>query len=70
MVDRMIQKPEVGQRFRKISSPSIVWEVVGHRTDRDGIPHVRLVSIGQHSRAILIAESIVGRPDIFMQDPS
>jgi len=61
---------EVGQKFRKISSPSIVWEVVGHRTDRDGIPHVRLVSIGQHSRAILIAESVVARAEIFMRDPS
>lgn len=70
MDERKMQKPEIGQRFRKVSSPSVVWEVVGHLVDRGGIPHVRLVSLGQHSRAMLIAESVVGRPDMFVHDPS
>ena len=65
-----MQRPEIGQRFRKRSLPSVVWEVVGHLIDRGGIRHVRLVSTGPHSRSILIAESVVGRPDMFTQEPS
>jgi hypothetical protein len=69
MDDRKMQKPEIGQRFRKMSLPSVVWEVVGHLVDRCGIPHVRLVSIGPHSRTMLIAESVIGRSDMFTQEP-
>ncbi len=60
-----MRKVEVGQRYAKISAPSIVWEIVGRRTDCDGIPHVRLVSIADGTRSILIAESVVARPDAF-----
>lgn len=63
----MIQKLEIGQRYRKVSSPSTIWEVIGCRTDRDGIPHVRLVSITDQTRVILIAESVVERSGSFVR---
>ena len=65
-----MQRSEIGQRFRKISLPSVIWEVVGYLTDRGGIPHILLASIGHHSRSILIAESVVRRSDMFIQEPS
>ena len=55
----------IGQRYRKTSSPSTVWEVVGHRTDGDGIKHIRLVSVADHTRTILIGEWALTRPDVF-----
>jgi hypothetical protein len=60
-------KLEIGQRYRKLSAPSIVWKIVGYRTDHDGIPHVRLVSTADETRSILIAESVVARSDRFAQ---
>jgi hypothetical protein len=60
-----MQKLEIGHRYRKVSAPSIIWQIVGYRTDRDGIPHVRLVSVSDQTRCILIAESVVGRADVF-----
>lgn len=62
-----MRKIEIGQRYKKVSAPSIVWEIVGYRTDRDGIPHVRLVNVADGTLSILIAESIVARPDAFSQ---
>jgi hypothetical protein len=58
-------KLEIGQRYRKVSSPSTVWEVVAYRTDRGGIPHVRLVSTTDQTRSILMAESLFARSNIF-----
>ncbi len=60
-----MRKLAIGQRYRKISSPSTIWEIVGHRTDYDGISHVRLVSVADHTRTILISEQLVARPDAF-----
>lgn len=51
----------IGQRYRKTSSPSIVWEIVGDRTEGDGIRHIRLVSVGDRTRTILIAERLLAR---------
>lgn len=55
----------IGQRYRKTSSPSTVWEVVGRRTDECGINHFRLVSTADHTRTILIGEWALNRPDVF-----
>lgn len=60
-----MQKLEIGQRYRKVSSPTVIWKIVGHRIDRDGISHVRLVSTNDATRSILIAESVVARWDRF-----
>lgn len=55
----------VGQRYRKTSSPSIVWEIVGDRTEQDGIRHIRLVSVADRTRTILIAERFLARSEAF-----
>lgn len=55
----------IGQRYRKMSSPSTVWEVIGHRTDGCGISHFRLISTADHTRTILIGEWALNRPDVF-----
>jgi hypothetical protein len=52
-------KIEIGQLFRKISAPSIVWEIIENGIDRDGISHVRLLSTIDQTHSILIAESVV-----------
>ena len=54
-----MRKLEVGQRYRKVSSPSIVWEIVADGIERDGIPHVRLLSLADPTHSILIAERVV-----------
>lgn len=55
----------IGQRYRKISSPSTLWEIVGERTDQDGIRHIRLVSVADRTRTILIGEQHLARSDAF-----
>jgi hypothetical protein len=55
----------IGQRYRKVSSPSIVWEIVGDRTDGERIRHIRLVSIADRTRTILISEHMLARSDAF-----
>lgn len=60
-----MRKLAIGQRYRKISSPATVWEIVGNRVDHDGIRHVRLVSVADRTRTILIAEGLVARADAY-----
>ncbi len=55
----------IGQRYRKTSSPSILWEIVGDRTEQDGIRHIRLVSVADRTRTILIAERFLARSETF-----
>jgi len=64
----MLKKLEIGQRYRKTSAPSIVWEVIESGIDRDGIPHVRLLSLVDQTHSILIADSIVVRSDQFRRE--
>jgi len=52
-------KLEIGQLFRKISAPSIVWEIIENGVEREGISHVRLLSMVDQTNSILIAESVV-----------
>ena len=60
-----MERVEIGRRYRKVSVPWIVWEVVGRLTDGAGIPHVRLASVRDPTRVILIAESVVLRAGFF-----
>lgn len=64
-----MRKHAIGQRYRKVSFPAIVWEVVGHRTDLDGIRHVRLVNVADQTRTVLIGEGFLARPDAYIPAP-
>lgn len=66
----MQQQVKIGRRYKKVSLPWITWEVIGTPLDWDGIRHVRLVNISDPTRVILIAESIVARPEFFALVPA
>lgn len=66
----MQQHVEIGRRYKKVSLPWIIWEVIGTPLDWDGIRHVRLINIADRTRVILIAESIVARPAFFTLLPA
>lgn len=39
-----------GQRFVKVGTPEATWEIVSIHSAVDGIPLVKLVMVGDHSR--------------------
>jgi hypothetical protein len=47
---------EVGQRFKKASGPSNVWEVVRLVIESEAIRHYRLNDVADPSKSILISE--------------
>jgi len=47
---------EVGQRFRKVSGPPNVWEVVKLVIGSEGMNHYRLDNVADPSKSILISE--------------
>jgi hypothetical protein len=47
---------KVGQRFKKVSGPSNVWEVVRLVIESEAIRHYRLNNVADLSKSILISE--------------
>jgi hypothetical protein len=47
---------KVGQRFKKASGPSNVWEVVRLVIESEAIRHYRLNNVADLSKSILISE--------------
>jgi hypothetical protein len=51
----------VGERYRKIDAPLIVWEVMQTFRGPDGVPYALLVSVGDRSQRKTVAQDALRR---------
>lgn len=50
---------QVGQQYRKIEGPTLVWEVINIASDLNGIRHCHIVNVNDPTNIKLISENIL-----------